>query len=419
MIQTKYRHIVTEIPNKNTLNLIKELNKYGPVSYQEHQLPVEWAKAADFNVWDSNGNKFIDFTSGIFVANIGHGNRDICNTIRKKSNIPLLYSYTYPNEIRLKALKKITKFTGFEKAFLLSTGAEAVEAACKMMRLYGKSIGKNMLGLLSFEGSMHGKTSMAENLRGETIQVTNGWANKDNSVLNLKYPFNSDKYEQFIKYLYPNDLCGIIIESYRGWDAKFFNPIFIQGLVKWCNNNNILVCFDEIQSGMGRTGTLFAYEHYKVKPDLICLGKGLGNGYPVSAVLGSSKILDIADDLSSTHAANPLASAIVYDTIDYFQKHNVVKQSKEKGIILQNYLKRFYEKFKCIIEINSTGLVGAVVFKNNDIATKICYQCMKKGLLLVHTSRQSIKIGPPLIIHKEALIEGLDILEETLKENDD
>jgi 4-aminobutyrate aminotransferase-like enzyme len=403
-----YAKINTQIPHPQDLKLIREMDKVSPKSMQENQLPIVWNRAKDFMVYDRWGNKFIDFTSTIFVANSGHSNSDICNALKKQIDDELIHSYSFSNKIRLKYLKKLTKFTGFEKAFLLSAGTEATEAAVKIMRSSNEY--RNPLQskiILSIKGSMHGKTYLAEQLKDK------GWDDRCCFIDNLSYPSEKDEFKYTLP---PEYVCGVIIESYRGYDARFLPQNYVQSLVKWAKENNILVCFDEIQSGFGRTGKLFAYEWYDIpKPDLVCCGKGLGGGIPISAVLGSKELLDLPNDLSSTNSGNPLVCAGALANINYIEKHKLINNSLKLGGYLEERLVTMC-LMNCIIEEgNCRGLVGALVFKNKEVADKVCNKCLKKGLLLVHTGRESIKIGPPLTITFDALKEGLDILEIVIR----
>ena len=402
MIKTENRYIHTSIPHKKDLEFFKELDKVEPNS-MHNQLPIVWAKTKDFNVWDRHGNKFIDFTSGIFMANAGHSNTDICNSLRSSINKNLLHTYSFPTEIRLKYLQVLTKFTGFGKAFLLSAGTEATEAACKIMREYNK---RNII--FSFKGAMHGKTFFAEALKGNE---------KSQYVYNLEYPKENEQWKDTIKEVsthFIDNCAGIIIESYRGWDAQFFNKQYIQDLVKWAKNHKILVCFDEIQAGWGRTGKLFAYEWYEVKPDLVCCGKGLGGGVPISCVLGSKKLLNTCNDLSSTNSANPLVCSAALANLEYFKKENLISKIYMKAQILS--IINLFTKYKIVDRVNSCGLVGAIVFKSTEIANKVCIKTLQNGVIVVKTGRESLKIGMPLTTPSEVIMEGIQVLESIIKE---
>ena len=412
MINTKYRKIRTEIPHLEDLKFIKELDKVESISSHKN-LPIVWDYAKNSSVWDRHGNKFIDFSSGIFVTNTGHNS--IVKALRIQTIKHLIYSYTFPTEIRLKLLQKLTKFTKFDKAFLLSTGAEAIECACKIMRLFSKK-----QEIISFKDSMHGKTSLAENLKKNYE-----WATNDIHIHHLNFPDNSTDFNKDFELSYFDsikNIAGFIIESYRGWDAQFYPKKYIQDLIKFAKKHNILVCFDEIQGGFGRTGKLFAYEHYNIEqPDLVCIGKGFGGGIPISAVLGKKELLDVPTDLSSTYSSNPLSCAGALANIELIEQNDLIKKAKRKEKIiiheLSNYIFNNPDSLTNIVKkINCKGLLVAIVFNNKEFADKVCLEALKRGVIVVKTDKESIKIGPPLTINNEALIEGLKVVEEVILE---
>lgn len=410
MIQTKHRTIKTEIPNPEDLELIKKLDSLEPKS-SHRNLPIVWNKAENFSILDRYGNKFIDFSSGIFVSNSGHSNQYIKNNAIKQLDSNLLYCYSFPTEIKLKFLGKLTKFTGYDKAVLMNTGTEAVETAIKIMRLC-----KNNKGILSFRNGMHGKSQLTLNLRDNYTDYR--WISHDPDIYHLNHPLDcpetSDLYKNF------DNIAGIIIESYRGWDAQFFPIEYIQNVVKWSKENDILICFDEIQAGFSRTGKLFAWHWYDLPEnsvDIVCVGKALGNGIPISAVLSSKEIIDKADsitnDFSSTYSGNPLSCSLALANLDYMEKNDLVNESERKGKILERI--KDFEKFDIVERTNSRGLVGAIIFKNKEMAEDVCMKCLQNGLILVNTGRESLKIGPPLTITDDALTEGLDVLEDMIE----
>jgi 4-aminobutyrate aminotransferase-like enzyme len=221
-------------------------------------------------------------------------------------------------------------------------------------------------------------------------------------------------------------ICGFMIESYQGWGAVLYPKKYIQELVKFARAHNILVTFDEIQGGFGRTGKMFVYEHYQVEPDLLCLGKGMSGSLPLSAVIGRRRILDLPDigSMSSTHSANPLCCAAALANIEEIISKNLIAQARRKGKILHKGLKNLQKKYPQYISyILGEGLLAAILVvdpvtkgPNGLLASRVCEKAMQKGLLLVHTGRESIKIGPPLMIPDAALLEGLAVLEECFEE---
>ena len=289
-IRSKYREIKTEIPAPGTEAILLDLEKYESRS-MHGQLPIVWDRAEDFLVYDKSGNCWIDFTSTIFVANAGHANPHIVSSIKKLLDHKLLHTYTFANQWRAKFLKKLVEMSPsyLEKAFLLSSGTETTECAVKLMRMYGLSKTPSKLGIISFLGSMHGRTMGAEMLRGDA--GGSSWIGyMDPHIYHLPFPYpwavrNKGKteydwgnhFEEDMDFLRKkginfDNVAGFMIESYIGWGAIFFPKPYIKALAKFSKEHNILIAFDDIQGGFGRTGNLFAYEYYDVDADLICLG---------------------------------------------------------------------------------------------------------------------------------------------------
>ena len=328
--------------------IIQTLNKYEPRSLH-HELDVVWDFAGGCTLMDAEGKDYIDFTSGIFVANIGHAHPKVLDAIEHQLNKRLLHSYVFPTEIRAKLVRKLCEMTGFEKVYLCSTGSEAVEAALRCMWSFtGKPVYK-------MEGAFHGNTLGAKSLR------TMGCLMEGRNA---------------------------IIEGYRGYDAYFWDVETIKGIRRRAR----VLCFDEIQSGFGRTGKLFAYEHYDVKPDLIVIGKGLGGGMPISAVLGSAELLDAPDDLTSTHTGNPVCCAAALASIKVMEDEKLVERARlfEARIYSQDIFGW------CQYTVTGKGMVWAIDLKDIDLANKVVDKCAERGLLLIKTHRGTIKIGPPL-----------------------
>lgn len=446
LVKTKYRRIATAIPHPESKEMLRDLTKYEARS-MHGQLPVIWDRADNFQVFDKHGNCWIDFTSTIFVTSTGHSNPHIIEAIQQQLKHKLIHTYTFVQESRVKFLKKLIGMVPeyLEKAFLLSSGTEAVECAVKLMRMHGQRTKSSKIGVISFKGSMHGRTMAMEMLKGDLSSQS--WIGyKDPHMYHLPFPFPWNKkddamegcdwvaqFKRDIEQLKRDgvdftNVCGFIIESYQGWGALLYHKAYIKALEYFARDHDILISFDEIQGGFGRTGKLFAYQHYDVKPDLICLGKALSGSLPLSAVVGKSDILDLPEigSMSSTHSANPLCCAAALANLEVIESENLVEESRRKGEILHSRLSELKRKFpKRIFYIGGKGLLAGIIIidpvnkkPDSAFASKVCERAMQKGLLLVHTARESIKIGPPLTICDEALMEGLDVLEESFEEID-
>jgi 4-aminobutyrate aminotransferase/(S)-3-amino-2-methylpropionate transaminase len=440
-VNTKYRRINTQIPVPESIPLLEKM--YSLESRAMHgQLPVIWDRAEDFQVYDPYGNIWIDFTSTIFVANAGHGNKRITDALKRQLEKPLLHTYTYASKERIDYLDYLIANTPqqFEKAFLLSAGTEATEVALKLMRLNASKQGKRNGGVVCFEGAYHGRTMGAQMMTGsEPARAWVGYQDPNIHHLPFPYPwadgvkdpktFFNEAMDVLIKEkgLEPSqDLCGFMLETFQGWGAIFYPQGFVEALVEYAHEHGMLVAFDEMQAGFGRTGKLFGYMHYGVEPDLLCLGKGASSGLPLSLVLGSTEVMDLPDigSMSSTHSANPLCCVAGHETLKAMLEDGLVEKSRELGDIFHQQLSDISEKYPTFLKyIFGKGLVAALVFVDpegnplSSLCDRISEKALQRGLLVVHTGRESIKLAPPLSITEEALREGIQVLETCIRDS--
>jgi 4-aminobutyrate aminotransferase-like enzyme len=439
-IETPNRRIATAIPAPGTVTILESLDKFESRS-MHGQLPLIWQSAIGHTIQDHAGNKWIDFTSMIFVANVGHGNAKVISRVQEAMKQPMLGCYAYPNEQRAKYLEKLVNFAGpnFEKAFLLSAGTEATEAAFKLMKMHGQKIGKKKNLILAVSGNWHGRTLAAQMMSDNKSQKS--WVGHDlEDIVHIDFPYpwvlqENDPKEYLAESLdkleasgisIREDIAGVMLETFQGWAAVFYPKEYVQALRDICDENDILLCFDEMQSGFGRTGMRFGYEHYEVKADLICCGKGMGGGFPISGVIGKAEIMDLPEigNMSSTHSGNPVMCAAGLAVIEEIESRDLIRESARKGSILHNELNKMKLEFKDIISgIYGKGMIASIVFKdpetgapNSEFVSRVAEKCMQKGLLVVHTGRESIKIGPPIVISDEALREGLSVIRESILE---
>ena len=339
-------------------------------------------------------------------------------------------------------MKKLIDFTPseLEKAYLISTGSEATEMVVKLMRMHAQRINKRSVGIVSFLGSYHGRTQGAAMIGG-TPQGRKWIGYEDPNVWQVPFPYasnfkdketGSDLFYEQVKFLKSKgvdpekDLAGFLFEPYIGWAAEFIPVDYAQTAKEFAEKHSIIMAFDEVQSGFGRTGKLFCYQHFGVIPDLIACGKGISSSLPLGAVLGRADLLDLPErgSMSSTHSANPLACAAGLATLEEFEEKNLVIESERKGHILLDRLNTLKARFpENIATINGKGLLAAVIFKrpvsgeaDSLTASRVCERCMHEGVLLVHTYRESIKMGPPLTISDLALNEGLDVFESVVED---
>jgi len=439
-LETDYRRIQTDIPAPGTRLILERLDQVESRS-MHGQLPLVWDRAEDFSVFDPAGNRFIDFTSTIFVANVGHSNPRVVSAIREVIDRPLQSCYAYGCELRAQYLERLVGFAGapFEKAFLLSAGTEATEAALKLMRMYGQRQGKRRRGIVCMEGNWHGRTLGAQMLSSNRLQRDwIGYEDPDIHHIPFPYPWalKGRSGEMFLEESLRDleatgvdialDVSGFMLETFQGWGAVFYPDDYVQAIESLCRRHDILLAFDEMQSGFGRTGRAFGYQHYGVTPDLLCCGKGMGGGMPLSGVLGSAEVMDLPDigNMSSTHSANPLACAAGLAVLDEIEDRNLIAETERKGEILLGTLANLSGRFpKRVDRVLGRGLVAAVLFLDPDsgrpdssFTSRVAERCMQKGVLVIHTGRESIKLGPPLTITDGALLEGVGVIADSIAE---
>jgi 4-aminobutyrate aminotransferase-like enzyme len=439
-VKTAHRVIQTSIPVEGTADVFTRLERVESRS-MHGQLPLVWEKAEDYSVYDIGGNRWIDFTSTIFVANVGHSNQRVTDAIRATLDHPLYSCYAYANTIRAEYLEKLIAFAGapFEKAFLLSAGTEATEAALKLMRMYGQSQGKRRCGIICIENNWHGRTLGAQMMSSNIGQ--RAWIGyQDSDIHHIPFPYpwqiESQSGEAFMQkglaqladkgIDLSTDVCGFMLETFQGWGAIFYPKDFVQAIEKVCRDNNILLAFDEMQAGFGRTGKAFGFQHYEVTPDLVACGKGMGGGVSLSGVIGRAEIMDLPDlgNMSSTHSANPLVCAAGLAVLHELESRNLIAESERKGYIFHEALKDLKQRFPNHISlILGRGMIYAILFKNPEtglpdasFTSQVAEVCMHKGVLVVHTGRESIKLGPPLTIPEDALLEGVAVISEAIAE---
>ncbi len=441
-VKTQFRRICTPIPVPESIPLLERMYKVESRS-MHGQLPIVWDKADNFQVYDQWGNIWLDFTSTIFVANAGHANPRIRNALIDVLNKPLVHTYTYASQERVDYLAYLIEQTPsqFEKAFLLSAGTEATEVALKLMRLEGSKRNKKRNGILCFGGAFHGRTLGAQMMTGN--DSAKEWVGyHDPNIHHIDFPYLWDEkvkgnpeayFKGQIESLVEDkgldvkdDLCGIMLETFQGWGAVFYPKAYIAALASFAKENEILIAFDEMQAGFGRTGKLFGYMHYGIEPDILCCGKGASSGLPLAIVLGPSDIMDLPDvgSMSSTHSANPLCCVAGHANLKALLDDGLIDNSRELGDLFHSWLFKLQADYPSyIFDIQGKGLLAALIFKNKNgdalplLCDLVCEKAMQKGLLLVHTGRESIKLAPPLTITEPALKEGIDVLRECITES--
>jgi 4-aminobutyrate aminotransferase/(S)-3-amino-2-methylpropionate transaminase len=320
----------------------------------------------------------------------------------------------------------------------LTTGAEACECALKLARTWGKQLGgEEKITLVTFEGAFHGRTLGAQMAGG--IPALKQWiVNLDKNIVQAPFPDGfrcpDTRFELFEESLArqgirPEMVAGVMSETYQGGNASFAPAEYMQKLRTWCDRHRALLIFDEVQAAFGRTGKFWGFEHYGVTPDLICCGKGITSGLPLSAVIGRNDVMNLYPPgaMTSTHTGNPVCAAAALANLQVIEEENLVERARVMGEILQPELRRIGRRFpRHIGAVHGKGMVASLhivkpgrVEPDAPTAKAIVRRAVEKGLMLfapVGFGGASVKISPPLVTDEEPLREGIDVIEETLQE---
>ena len=438
-VETKFRRIVTQIPHPDSVATLLRLRRFEPQSMRG-QPPLVWERAEDVFVYDKYGNRWLDWSSGVLVANSGHGAAEVRQAIIDQVNRGLLHNYVFPSEQRAALIGALARLAPVEldKVFLLTTGTEATECALKLARSEGiRRGGTSKITLVGAERGFHGRTLGAQQLGG--IPGQKNWiVNEDPAIVQVPFPdgfwTKDTRFEVFLttlekKGIRPENVAGVMFESYQGVGPDFAPVEYIRRLAEWCKTHSVVLIFDEVQSGFGRTGRFWAFEHYGVIPDLICCGKGISSSLPLSAVIGRGEIMDQfpPGSMTSTHTGNPVCCAAALASLHKLVAEDLAGNAARLGVVLEAGLRELQIRYpEWIGRYSCRGLVaGLQMMKrgtrepDHDLAHDIIQRCFYKGLLFfapVGAWGQTVKIAPPLTITEEGLREGLTVLSEAVAE---
>jgi ornithine--oxo-acid transaminase len=404
--------------------------KYGAHNY--HPLPVVLSRGEGVHVWDVDGKKYYDFLSAYSAVNQGHCHPRIINVLKKQAETLTLTSRAFYNDVLGPYEKFVTEYFGFEQVLPMNTGAEAVETALKLCRKWGyekKGVDEGKAIIIVFDQNFHGRTttiisfSNDENARKNFGPYTAGFQ---------KVPYND--LAALEKALENPNVVGVMAEPIQG-EAGVFVPDadFIPGIAKLCKAKNVLFVADEIQTGVGRTGSYLAVcgncsceakcekqaDTY-TQPDLLILGKALSGGaYPVSAVLTSREVMSVITPGShgSTFGGNPLGSAIAIEALKVLEDEKLTQNARKLGEVFRARMQNLISKSTLVSKVRGKGLLNAVVINDSpesSTAWNICVALMKNGLLAKPTHGNIIRFAPPLVITEEQLHDCCDIIEKTV-----
>lgn len=391
-------------------------DKYGAHNY--HPLPVVLNRGDGVYVWDVEGKKYFDFLSAYSSVNQGHCHPKIIAALFEQSTKLTLTSRAFHNDKLGEYEEIMCKLFGYDKLLPMNTGVEAVETALKLARRWGydkKGIPDGKAKIIVCEGNFHGRTINVISFS------TDPDSNQRFGPYNTGYviiPYNNT--EALRHALKDEHVAGFLVEPVQG-EAGVVIPDsgYLKTAYELCREHNMLFIADEIQTGLGRTGSLLACDHENVKPDLLILGKALSGGViPVSAVLANDEVMLCIKpgEHGSTYGGNPLACAVAIMAMKVLINENLIENSNQLGLQLGRFLNDMKLNFGFITQVRGKGLFHAMVIKpeGNRNAWQFCLQLMANGLLAKPTHSDIIRLAPPLIITEDQLTECMGIIEKTL-----
>lgn len=387
-------------------------NKYSAKNYSP--LDVVLSKGKGVWVWDTDGNKYMDMLSAYSALNQGHRHPKIVKAAKAQMDNITITSRAFRNDKMGKFLEKICNLSGFNMALPMNTGAEAVETALKAARKWGetvKGIPKNKSEIIVCNNNFHGRTIAIISFSTQ-YQYKDGFGPHTPGFISVE--FGNVK---AIEYAITPNTCAILLEPIQGEGGVNIPPKgYLSKLRKISDKHNVLLMFDEIQVGLGRCGTMFAFEYEDAKPDVLILGKALGGGiYPVSIVLSDKEVLGVFNpgDHGSTFGGNPLGCAIAIASLDVLIDEKLPENAKAMGEYFVDGLNKL--KSPIIKEIRSRGLmIGIEIKPEYDAVKSYCIKLMERGILCKDTHGTTIRFTPPLTIKKKEIDFALSILKEVL-----
>ena len=404
-----------------------------------YQAPVVWDSGQGCVVTDADGNKYLDWTSGVLVTNVGHCHPHLVKAIQEAS-AKLLNNYECPSVSRVLAAEELVSVLPehMDQCFFLSTGSEAVEASIRIMK---RKTGK--FEIIGFEGGFHGRTYAAAAVGG-LPGPKRGYGPTLPGMIRAPFPYfyrcpfgskteeecaerHLERLDDVVRANSADSLAGVMVEPYQGAAGFIFPPKgYLKRLEDWARGRGLLFTVDEVQSSYGRTGTQWAHTAEGLEPDLMCIGKGIGSGYPVAAIGGRRQVFDCLKkgEMSSTAGGNPLGSAVVIAVLEIMAAENLAQNARTMGTVIMQRLRQTQEKSRHLGDVRGRGLVmGLEIVKNKrtkepapDLVPRIIDECAANGLLIgaVGIFGNVIRVAPPLVITQAQAHESCDIMEKVL-----
>ncbi|MTC31281.1 acetylornithine/succinylornithine family transaminase [Providencia alcalifaciens] len=375
-----------------------------PIFSPAEFIPV---KGEGSRVWDQQGKEYIDFAGGIAVLALGHCHPSLVAAVRDQSEKLWHVSNVFTNEQALKLAQKLTKATFADRAFFVNSGSEANEAAFKLARRYAiTKYSPYKTKIIAFKQAFHGRTLFTVSVGGQA-KYADGFGPKPADIIHV--PFND---LDAVKAVIDENTCAVVLEPVQGEGGVTPATLeFLQGVRQLCDENNALLIFDEVQSGMGRTGKLFSYMHYDVTPDILTTAKALGGGFPISAMMTTEDIAQTMEVGShgTTYGGNPLACAVGNAAFDIINTDEVLEGVAKRRELFTAHLNKLNDQYGIFAEIRGMGLLIGAELKGKLLnrSKDVLQASAAEGLMMLSAGANVLRFTPSLIISEEEINSGM------------
>ncbi len=374
------------------------------------RLPVTLVKGAGVRVRDENGKEYLDFVAGWAVDLLGHCHPAVVEAVTRQVGTLIQTSNQFYTTPQIQLAELLVKNSCLNRVFLANSGTEANEGAVKLARRYGKLKLGGAWEVITATNSFHGRTLAMVAASGQK-KFQEPYQPVPQGFVNVEY---SDI--KAVKAATTSKTCAVMLEPIQGeGGVNMPDKDYFKQVRAWCDEKGLLLILDEIQTGLGRTGTLFAYEHEGIEPDIMTLAKGLAGGVPIGALLAKERasVFDFGEH-GSTYGGNPLAAAAGYATVKFIVDNRLADKASELGKYLQLRLEGLKKESSIIGEVRGRGLLVAMYFKE-DIAERLTTVCLERGLLVNRIKPNALRFMPPLIVTEKEIDEAITVLKNALK----
>ena len=369
--------------------------------------PILPVKGKGSYIWDENGRRYLDLVGGWAVCCLGHSHPVMTKALTKQAKILIQIGPQSCSQPQLQLAELLMKISCFNRVFFCNSGAEANEGAVKLARRYGKLKLNGAYEVITALNSFHGRTLAMTAATGQSHYQD---AYQPLPVGFKNVPFNNI---EAIKSATTKDTCAVMLEPVEGeGGVNIPDEDYLRAVRQWCDEKGILLILDEIQTGIGRIGTMFGYQQYGIEPDIITLAKGLGGGIPIGAFMAKENCSVFAPgDHGSTYGSNPLMCATALAVMEYVIKNDIPSLAQKAGLYLMDGLKKLKSKYPFITDVRGRGLLAAIEF-NNDLSKSVMAACVENGMMVNNVKPNAVRVMPPLNISKQEIDEALSILDK-------